>query len=67
MQTCKAALPQEKIQRVLQGEILPRFTSCFMQSQEATAPNGRSMEEWLQGITAEMKESIEKHLTSVFQ
>ena len=30
--TCKASLPREKIRGVLETQILPRFTNCFMQA-----------------------------------
>ena len=40
---------------------------CFMQVQEALAPDGKSMEVWLQQVTAEMQGSIEQHLSNVFQ
>ena len=48
-------------------QILPRFTSCFAQLAEGVAPNGHSMESWLQDLTAEMQASIEKHLSKVFK
>ena len=67
MATCKAPLPREKISNVLEGQILPRFTSCFAQLAEGVAPNGHSMESWLQDLTAEMQASIEKHLSKVFK
>jgi hypothetical protein len=64
---CKAPLPQGKIKDVLETQILPRFTSCFAQLAEGVAPNGNSMESWLQNLTAEMQASIEKHLSKVFK
>ena len=67
MAACKAPLPREKIKGVLETQILPRFTSCFAQLAEGVAPNGHSMESWLQDLTAEMQASIEKHLSKVFK
>ena len=64
---CKAPLPQGKIKDVLETQILPRFTSCFAQLQEGVAPNGSTMDAWLQDLTAEMQGSIEKHLSKVFR
>ena len=64
---CKAPLPHEKITRALETQILPRFTSCFAQLQEGVAPNGGSMDAWLQELTAEMQASIETHLATVFR
>jgi len=67
MAACKAPLPQCKIRSVLEDQILPRFTSCFMQLDEGVAPDGQTMDVWLQNVTAEMQGSIEKHLSTVFQ
>ena len=60
-------VPQGKIKDVLETQILPRFTSCFAQLTEGVAPNGNSMDSWLQDLTAEMQASIEKHLSKVFR
>ena len=67
MASCKSSLPREKIRAVLEGQILPRFTNCFMQAEEGVAPDGGSLDGWLQDITTDMQKSIEKHLANVFQ
>ena len=66
-QAYKAPMPKAKIQQTLEVEILPRFAQCFTQLQEATAPGGQVMDDWLKDVTMEMQGSIEKHLSKVFQ
>ena len=41
--------------------------SLIAQTGEGVAPDGGSLDAWLQEITADMQKSIEKHLASVFQ
>eukprot|EP00966_Prymnesium_polylepis_P091601 2120492-Prymnesium_polylepis.1 len=62
----QAPMPKAKIQETLEVEILPRFAQCFTQLQEATAPGGAAMDDWLKEVTMEMQGSIEKHLSKVF-
>lgn len=63
----KAPLPREKIKKVLETQILPKFTSGFVQATEAEGPDGRSLDQWLSELTADMQLSIERHLSRVFR
>lgn len=40
--------------------------SAFLQSEDATAPDGSPLNEWLRSLAADMQRSIEKHLQSQF-
>ncbi|RHZ02749.1 hypothetical protein DYB31_008513 [Aphanomyces astaci] len=56
---CKTVLPKR--------DILPVFSSIFLQDQEGTSPTGSSLDSWLQSLLKEMQTSIETHLKNVFQ
>ncbi|KDO35715.1 hypothetical protein SPRG_18863 [Saprolegnia parasitica CBS 223.65] len=64
---CKSVLPTDAIRSIVQKDILPVFSSIFLQHDEGTSPDGSSLDAWLQSLLKEMQTSIEKHLKSVFQ
>eukprot|EP00164_Ancoracysta_twista_P003012 GFYU01004014.1.p1 GENE.GFYU01004014.1~~GFYU01004014.1.p1 ORF type:complete len:761 (-),score=309.57 GFYU01004014.1:323-2605(-) len=63
----KANLPKDKIRQILEDQILPRFTKMFLQVEEGLGPDGTNLDKWLEGLIAEMKDAIEKHLLKVFK
>ncbi|ETV64853.1 hypothetical protein H257_18333 [Aphanomyces astaci] len=64
---CKTVLPKDAIRTIVQRDILPVFSSIFLQDQEGTSPTGSSLDSWLQSLLKEMQTSIETHLKNVFQ
>jgi hypothetical protein len=64
---CKAPLPQDTIRMLVEHQILPNFTSIFLQAEEGAGPGGTMLDQWLEGLLTEMQGSIEKHLKHVFQ
>ncbi|OQS01343.1 hypothetical protein ACHHYP_01334 [Achlya hypogyna] len=64
---CKSVLPTDAIRSIVQKDILPVFSSIFLQPDEGMSPAGTSLDAWLQTLLKEMQTSIEKHLKSVFQ
>jgi hypothetical protein len=64
---CKAPLPQKTIRNLVEHQILPNFTSIFLQAEEGAGPGGATLDTWLEGLLAEMQSSIERHLKHVFQ
>jgi len=64
---CKAPLPQKTIRSLVEHQILPNFTSIFLQAEEGAGPGGATLDTWLEGLLAEMQSSIERHLKHVFQ
>ncbi|OQS05139.1 hypothetical protein THRCLA_20707 [Thraustotheca clavata] len=64
---CKSVLPTDAIRSIVQKDILPVFSSIFLQQDEGISPTGSSLDTWLQSLLKEMQTSIEKHLKSVFQ
>ncbi|KAH9143156.1 hypothetical protein AeRB84_012818 [Aphanomyces euteiches] len=64
---CKSTLPKDAIRTIVQNDILPVFSSIFLQQEEGTSPTGTSLDAWLQSLLKEMQTSIEKHLKSLFQ
>ncbi|EQC39112.1 hypothetical protein SDRG_03320 [Saprolegnia diclina VS20] len=64
---CKSVLPTDAIRSIVQKDILPVFSSIFLQHDEGTSSDGSSLDAWLQSLLKEMQTSIEKHLKSVFQ
>ena len=58
---------QGTIRSLVEHQILPNFTSIFLQAEEGAGPGGAALDTWLEGLLAEMQSSIERHLKHVFQ
>jgi hypothetical protein len=58
---------QSTIRALVEHQILPNFTSIFLQAEEGGGPGGTALDSWLEGLLAEMQASIERHLKHVFQ
>ena len=58
---------QNTIRSLVEHQILPNFTSIFLQAEEGGGPGGTALDNWLEGLLAEMQASIERHLKHVFQ
>jgi len=64
--SCKPHLPHQQLQSVIQTQVLPKFVSAFVQSEEAVAPDGSPLQVWLRRLAADMQHSIELHLQKQF-
>ena len=64
--SCKAPMPSNRIKAIIQNEVLPNFTSLFLQMEEGIAENGSRLDKWLEEMLAEMQASIQAHLHDVF-
>eukprot|EP00949_MAST-11_sp_MAST-11-sp1_P000169 g169.t1 len=64
---CKAPMPQRRIKKIIQNDVLPHFTELFIQMEEGTAPNGSKLDGWLEEMLGEMQKSIQSHLADVFE
>ena len=64
--SCKAPMPSNRIKSIIQNEVLPNFTSLFLQMEEGVAQNGSRLDKWLEEMLAEMQTSIQAHLHDVF-
>lgn len=64
--SCKAPMPSNRIKGIIQNEVLPNFTSLFLQMEEGIAENGSRLDKWLEEMLAEMQASIQAHLHDVF-
>jgi hypothetical protein len=60
-------MPRDRIQTILEGQILPGFAQVFTQLEEGLGPDGVGIDDWLKSVTHEMQGSIEKHLSKVFR
>lgn len=64
--SCKPHLPHAQLQHVIQEQVLPKFVSAFLQSADATAPDGSPLQTWLRTLATDMQKSIERHLQQQF-
>ena len=64
--SCKAPMPSSRIQSIIQNDVLPNFTSLFLQMEEGVAENGSRLDAWLEEMLEEMQKSIQAHLHDVF-
>jgi DNA repair exonuclease SbcCD ATPase subunit len=64
--SCKAPMPSSRIQNIIQNDVLPNFTSLFLQMEEGVAENGSRLDAWLEEMLEEMQKSIQAHLHDVF-
>ena len=64
--SCKAALPSSRLRAIMTEQVLPRFTSLFLQQADATAPDGSPIDAWLRVLAEDMQASIETHLHAQF-
>lgn len=64
--SCKAPMPSSRIKHIIQDDVLPNFTSLFLQMEEGVSANGNRLDAWLEEMLAEMQKSIQAHLQDVF-
>ncbi|GMI16182.1 hypothetical protein TrLO_g5347 [Triparma laevis f. longispina] len=62
----KAPLPREKIRHFVQDQVLPKFATIFQQSADGMSPDGTNLDSWLQNLLVDMQNTIERHLSKVF-
>ena len=62
----KAPLPREKIRHFVQDQVLPKFATIFQQTADGMSPDGKDLDAWLQNLLVDMQNTIEKHLSKVF-
>ena len=62
----KAPLPREKIRHFVQDQVLPKFATIFQQTADGMSPDGKNLDAWLQNLLVDMQNTIEKHLSKVF-
>jgi hypothetical protein len=70
----KTSMPQTKIRRIVDKEVLPNFTIIFRQDKEGMPPIGSdgkpvgsSLDTWLVKMGDQMQKALEKELLHVFQ
>ena len=63
---CKAPMPSSRIRGIIENDVLPNFSSLFIQLEEGKAQDGSKLDQWLEGMLAEMQRSIQSHLADVF-
>jgi len=64
---CKAPMPASRIRGIIENDVLPNFTSLFLQLEEGKAQDGSKLDLWLEDMLAEMQRSIQSHLADVFK
>ncbi|KAJ1413585.1 hypothetical protein B484DRAFT_455018 [Ochromonadaceae sp. CCMP2298] len=60
----KSSVNQEALRQFLSTEVLKKYSFLFEQSDENAAPNGASLEVWLQAMLGQMQSSIENHVNA---
>ena len=60
----KGGLEQEKLQEFLHEQVLQKYSFLFEQRGEDLAPDGSSLQQWLQSLLNEMQVTIEKHVNN---
>ena len=63
----KGPFPEERIRRIIEEEILPRYTELYIQFQEGSAPDGSKLEDWLETMLSAMYQSMKEHLQEIFR
>ena len=64
---CKAPMPSSRIRGIIENDVLPNFSSLFLQLEEGKAQDGTKLDLWLEDMLAEMQRSIQSHLADVFK
>jgi len=64
---CKSLMPHDDIKLIIEEQILPRFSTLYVQTEKGMAPDGKTdMSVWLSSLLVDMQTSIENHLKQVF-
>lgn len=61
---CRAGISEAALKQFLNKEILERYSFLYKQKQDNSAPDGGSLESFLQQMLQQMQESIEQHVNS---
>lgn len=60
----KSEVSSENLSQFLKNEVLQKYSFLFKQKSDNSAPDGDSLEDWLQQMLAQMQKSIEQHVNS---
>ena len=62
--TLLLSVSREQLNQFLQTEVLAKYSFLFKQKTDSAAPDGGSLEDWLQSMLGQMQRSIEHHVNS---
>ena len=66
--TLKGKFPAARVKRLIEEEVLPRYTELYAQAHDGAAPEGEEkLENWLESMLAAMYESMKEHLSDIFR
>ena len=60
-------MPSSRIRGIIENDVLPNFSSLFLQLEEGKAHDGSKLDLWLEDMLGEMQRSIQSHLADVFK
>lgn len=63
----KGSLSDKVLRDFLSTEVLGKYSFLFRQMEEDTAPDGSSLQDWIQKMLGDMQASIEQHINSAME